>query len=63
MSWYKATVPHNRIPTGVVVWLEDTPDVLLRVENGYLEPDDEPEWHRELPEDRKWTFTTTAPYR
>lgn len=63
MSWYQATVPHNRIPTGVVVWLEDTPDVIMRVEKGFLEPADEPEWHKQLPEVRQWNFVTTARYQ
>lgn len=63
VSWYKATVPHNRIRRDVVVWLEDTPDVVLRVEKGLLEPADEPAWHANLAEEDKWNFTTTAPYQ
>lgn len=54
MSWYQATVSHDRIRRGEVVWLADTEDVGLRVDKGYLIPVDEPAWNRQLPEDAKW---------
>ena len=54
MSWYKANVPYDRIKRGEVVWLEDTEDVSVRLQNGFLEPADEPEWNKQLPEGRQW---------
>jgi hypothetical protein len=46
MSWYKFNVSHDRVQRGSVVWLEDTPDVELRLAKGYIEAAEEPEWHR-----------------
>lgn len=53
MSWYKANVPHDRIKINQVVWLEDTEDVANRLQKGFLEPADEPEWHKQLPVERQ----------
>lgn len=63
MSWYKATVAHDRMRVGQVYWLEDTAYTAARVDKGYLLPDDEPPWNQALPEDRKWPSSseTTAP--
>lgn len=54
LSWYKATVPHDRIGRGQVVWLEDTAYVLMKLDRGYLEPADEPEWNRQAPVEKRW---------
>lgn len=63
MSWYMATVPHDRMRRGQVYWLEDTPYTLNRVEKGYLEPADEPEWNKALPKGKRWPLNseTTEP--
>lgn len=55
--WYKATVPHDRMRRGDVYFLPETPYTWARVEKGYLEPADEPDWHRALPADRKMEDT------
>lgn len=59
MSWYTPTVPHDGIRRGQVVWLADTPDVAMRLERGWLEPAEEPEWHRQLPEERQWPISSS----
>ena len=54
MGWYLATVPHDRMRRGQVYWLEDTEYVANKVANGYLEPADEPDWNKKLPDEKKW---------
>lgn len=54
MSWYRSTVHHDRIRRGEIVWLEDTGYTLVKVERGYLEPADEPEWNKNAPPDKRW---------
>lgn len=64
MSWYKATVNHERMKAGNVYWLEDDWWTRVKLDKGYLEPADEPEWNRELEEDAQWprsSSTTTEP--
>lgn len=54
MSWYRANVPHMRMKRGQVYWLQDTPHVALRVENGFLEHASEPDWHKDLPPEKRY---------
>jgi hypothetical protein len=54
VSWYEATVSHDRIRAGQVVWLEDTEDVAVRLVRGYLLAADEPDWNKSLPEEKQW---------
>lgn len=65
MSWYLCNTPHDRMRRGQVYWLDDTVYTELRVEHGHLEPADEPEWNKLLPEDKRWPLSseTTAPYQ
>jgi len=44
MSWYEVQTPHDKMRRGIIVYLEDTPDVELRVTKGHLAPAEEPEW-------------------
>lgn len=60
MSWYRATVHHDRIRRGEVVWLEDTAYVLMKVDRGYLEPEDEPAWNKTAPPDKRWPKEDTT---
>lgn len=54
MSWYKCNAPHDRMERGGVYWLEDDAYTAARVDKGRLEPADEPEWNRQLPEGQQW---------
>ena len=60
MSWFKSNLYHDGMRLGDVVWLKDTEDVAMRVHLGYLEPADEPEWHKQLPEEDKWTESNST---
>ncbi len=47
MSWYEVQTPHAKMRRGIIVYLEDTPDVELRVIKGHLAPAEQPEWAEE----------------
>ncbi len=47
LSWYEVQTPHDHMRRGLIVYLEDTPDVELRVIKGHLAPAEEPEWAEE----------------
>ncbi len=51
MSWYEVQTPHDKMRRGLIVYLEDTPDVELRVIKGHLAPAEEPEWAKENADD------------
>jgi len=54
MSWYQCNTPHDRMKRGQVYWLEDDQYTIARVEQGHLEPADEPVWNKELPPEKQW---------